>query len=50
MPLVNAPIAIDWIAIMITAIAAICALVWRINAVWLVFGGAIASWLVYILV
>jgi chromate transporter len=50
MPLVNAPIAIDWIAIMITAIAAICALVWRINAVWLVFGGAIVSWLVYILV
>jgi len=49
MPLGSAPIAIDWIAVMIAAIAAIFALVWRINAVWLVFGGVIASWLVYIL-
>jgi chromate transporter len=49
MPLGIASIAIDWIAVMITAIAAICALVWRINAVWLVFGGAIGSWLIYIL-
>lgn len=49
MPLGNAPIAIDWIAVMIAAIAVIVALVWRINAVWLVFGGAIASWLVYLL-
>jgi chromate transporter len=45
----SAPIAIDWIAVMIAAIATIFALVWRLNAVWLVFGGAIASWLVYIL-
>ncbi len=49
MPLGTAPIAIDWIAVMITAIAAIFALLWRINAVWLVFGGALASWLLYIL-
>lgn len=49
MPLGNALIKIDWIAVMMTAIATIFALVWRINAVWLVCGGAIASWLVYIL-
>lgn len=48
MSLGNALIKIDWIAVMMTAIAAIFA-VWRINAAWLVCGGAIASWLIYIL-
>ncbi|MCT7963055.1 chromate efflux transporter [Laspinema sp. D1] len=46
MPLGTALLGIDWIAACIAAIAAIVALVWRINAAWLVFGGAIAGWLV----
>ncbi|MCT7985077.1 chromate efflux transporter [Laspinema sp. A4] len=45
-PLGTALLGIDWIATLIAAIAAICALIWRINAAWLVFGGAIAGWLV----
>lgn len=49
-PLWTALLGIDWIAALIAAIAAIIALVWRINAAWLVFGGAIAGWLVYLLV
>ncbi len=44
-PLGTALLGIDWIAALIAAIAAICALVCRINAAWLVFGGAIAGWL-----
>ena len=46
MPLGTALLGIDWIAVVIAVIAAILALVWRINAAWLVFGGAIAGWLV----
>lgn len=46
MPLGTALLGIDWIAAVIATIAAIFALVWRVNAVWLVFGGAIAGWLV----
>lgn len=48
-PLGTALLGIDWIAALIAAITAIFALVWRINAAWLVFGGAIAGWLVHIL-
>ncbi|MCT7971581.1 chromate efflux transporter [Laspinema olomoucense] len=46
LPLWTALLQIDWIAALIAAIAAIFALVWRINAAWLVLGGAIAGWLV----
>ncbi|MCT7992826.1 chromate efflux transporter [Laspinema olomoucense] len=46
LPLWTALLGIDWIAAVIAAIAAIFALVWRINAAWLVLGGAIAGWLV----
>lgn len=46
MPLGTALLGIDWMAALIAAIAAILALVWRINAAWLVFGGAIAGLLV----
>ncbi|AFY79791.1 chromate efflux transporter [Oscillatoria acuminata] len=46
MPLGTALLGIDWIAAVIAVISAIFALVWRINAAWLVFGGAIAGWLV----
>ncbi|MCT7956247.1 chromate efflux transporter [Laspinema palackyanum] len=49
-PLGTALLGIDWIAALIAVIAAIFALVWRINAAWLVFGGAIAGWLVHLLV
>ncbi|MCT7970057.1 chromate efflux transporter [Laspinema sp. D1] len=45
-PLGTALLGIDWIAALIAVISAIFALVWRINAAWLVFGGAIAGWLV----
>lgn len=46
MPLGTALLGIDWIAAVIAVISAIFALVWRVNAVWLVFGGTIAGWLV----
>lgn len=49
MPLWTALLEMDWIAALIAAIAAIVALIWRINAAWLVFGGAIAGWLVHLL-
>ncbi len=45
MPLWSALVRIDWIAALIAAIAAIFALGWRVNAAWLVFGGAIAGWM-----
>jgi chromate transporter len=46
MPLGTALLGMDWIAAGIAVISAIVALIWRINAAWLVFGGAIAGWLV----
>lgn len=40
---------LDWVAMGITVLAAIALFRWRLNAAWLVLGGAVLGWLSYLL-